>query len=530
HAVLDLCSAPGSKTCQLLDALMSDRSNESSRCLASDGLLVANDLRAERVERLWSRARWQPCSPLVVTAIDGTVFPTLPGLEAGFDRILVDVPCSSDGTARKELKRLEKWSVASGLSHHSLQLGLLLRGLALLKPGGRLVYSTCSLNPLECEAVVQAALKSNSQSSSSSNAGGDLRPRGLRLLPAEEALPKGCPRGLRGLETWRVPDPDFERTGLTFCSAAEAACHEYPASLFPSAPEEARRLGLQSCARFLPTHGPHFGGFFLAVFELDHECPDKEERPMTGPQQNSALPEIEVEAEGSIEAVARQACTPLFVTLADADRQACELLVDLFGLCVDSIQQLSLFAEDGVVAQVSRRMLRLGNPGPPLLLLHAGLPLLRRVRQGAGKNRELTEPEEPPHTAWQICPEGANCLAEMATRRKLSLAEPLLLRLLRVREATACFRQPDRDSDAIMDECPPPSDELLLGQALQACHCEEDGPILVHVPLRCAAGLSCGGVWLGGGIASGCVSLSAPADVLGRYVAALLQQSQAVAG
>lgn len=55
-----------------------------------------------------------------------------------------------------------------------------------------------SLNPIECEAVVQAAL---------------LQWPSLCLLPAEDVLPPGCPRGSPGLETWAVPDPSFESTG-----------------------------------------------------------------------------------------------------------------------------------------------------------------------------------------------------------------------------------------------------------------------------------------------------------------------------
>ena len=122
--------------------------------------------------------------------VDGTCFPDLLG--GAFDRILVDAPCSSDGTVRKEPKRLQRWSMGSGLSHHELQLRLLRRGLALLRPGGRLVYSTCSINPLECEAVVQAALVETSPD--------------VRLIPAEAVLPEGCPRGMPGLSTWSVPE------------------------------------------------------------------------------------------------------------------------------------------------------------------------------------------------------------------------------------------------------------------------------------------------------------------------------------
>jgi 16S rRNA C967 or C1407 C5-methylase (RsmB/RsmF family) len=66
--------------------------------------------------------------------------------------------CSGDGTIRKEPEIWQKWTAKDGVEMHSLQLKLLTRGLALLRVGGRLVYSTCAFNPLENEAVVGAAL------------------------------------------------------------------------------------------------------------------------------------------------------------------------------------------------------------------------------------------------------------------------------------------------------------------------------------------------------------------------------------
>lgn len=75
-----------------------------------------------------------------------------------FDRILCDVPCSGDGTLRKNLSLWKNFNSHIGHGLHSLQLDILERAFKLLKKGGRLVYSTCSFNPLEDEAVVAAAL------------------------------------------------------------------------------------------------------------------------------------------------------------------------------------------------------------------------------------------------------------------------------------------------------------------------------------------------------------------------------------
>lgn len=68
------------------------------------------------------------------------------------------MPCSGDGTFRKNILLWKTFNYHLGHGLHPLQLDILERGIALLKKGGRLVYSTCSFNPLENEAVVAAAL------------------------------------------------------------------------------------------------------------------------------------------------------------------------------------------------------------------------------------------------------------------------------------------------------------------------------------------------------------------------------------
>jgi multisite-specific tRNA:(cytosine-C5)-methyltransferase len=75
-----------------------------------------------------------------------------------FDRVLCDVPCSGDGTLRKNYSLWKNFTAHLGLAVHPLQLDILEKGISLLKKGGRLVYSTCSFNPIENEAVVAAAL------------------------------------------------------------------------------------------------------------------------------------------------------------------------------------------------------------------------------------------------------------------------------------------------------------------------------------------------------------------------------------
>lgn len=65
-----------------------------------------------------------------------------------FDKILCDVPCSGDGATRKIPNKWAKWHTSDGLSLHPLQLAILMKSINLLKRGGLIVYSTCSLNPI----------------------------------------------------------------------------------------------------------------------------------------------------------------------------------------------------------------------------------------------------------------------------------------------------------------------------------------------------------------------------------------------
>ena len=76
-----------------------------------------------------------------------------------FDRIVCDVPCSSDAAIRKIPQKWGQWSTKESQALHPLQIQILKRGIELLKVGGKLTYSTCSLNPVENEAVVAAVLK-----------------------------------------------------------------------------------------------------------------------------------------------------------------------------------------------------------------------------------------------------------------------------------------------------------------------------------------------------------------------------------
>ena len=145
--VLDCCAAPGSKTTQLA-ALMDDR-----------GLLVGNDNNLGRLSALRSNAERCGVTNLVVTRADARNFSLKPFGETPFDRTLVDVPCSCEGTIRKNPDAVENWSMDHIEGIAGVQKGILQRSLEITRPGGTVVYSTCTFAPEENEAILQYALE-----------------------------------------------------------------------------------------------------------------------------------------------------------------------------------------------------------------------------------------------------------------------------------------------------------------------------------------------------------------------------------
>ncbi|KAK6010901.1 hypothetical protein OSTOST_24028, partial [Ostertagia ostertagi] len=121
------------------------------------GMLIANDVDKKRcymlIHQTLKRFHTSNC---VVICEDAARMPVLKGKDdvpLKFDRILCDVICSGDGTLRKNPEIWGKWTPQDGLGLHRMQLSIARRGAAMLKVGGRLVYSTCSMNPIEDEAV-----------------------------------------------------------------------------------------------------------------------------------------------------------------------------------------------------------------------------------------------------------------------------------------------------------------------------------------------------------------------------------------
>ena len=145
--IWDSCAAPGSKTTQL-SAMMDDT-----------GIVVGNDNNLGRLSALRHNAERLGVTNLAVTKQDGRNFSLKPFSFDAFDRAIVDAPCSCEGTIRKNPDTLEQWTLNHVHSVAAIQKGILSRAIQATKPGGTVVYSTCTFAPEENEAVVDHVLE-----------------------------------------------------------------------------------------------------------------------------------------------------------------------------------------------------------------------------------------------------------------------------------------------------------------------------------------------------------------------------------
>jgi 16S rRNA C967 or C1407 C5-methylase (RsmB/RsmF family) len=321
HRVLDMAAAPGSKTTQLLEALHCE---DAARGFAPPpGFVVANDAVANRAYMLVNRCKRLASPNLLVTAHEAQRFPNPARLGQGlgrsaeqegvgfFDRILADVPCSGDGTVRKAPDIWKSFTPRSGLALHALQLSIAQRGLELLKLGGLLVYSTCSLNPVEDEAVVAELLRQAKGALELVDTAGTLpllkrragkstwRPACLEKVPVPGPGPAPGPKehelppagsDLAAAREAHIAAMPRDRIGLleganpamrlrTWDSPEDAAAHpghqpmlRIPPSVWPPTPDEAARFHLDRCMRILP-HDNDTSGFFVAVLRMTAPLP-----------------------------------------------------------------------------------------------------------------------------------------------------------------------------------------------------------------------------------------------------------------
>lgn len=276
--VLDLCAAPGSKTAQLIEYLHKEENT------IPEGFVVANDkdskrcyLMVHQVKRLSS-----PC--FMIVNHDAAYFPRICITPKGekpefltFDRVLADVPCSGDGTMRKNIDIWRKWSPIMGVGMHSLQLKILRRGLEQLEVGGRLVYSTCSMHPVEDEAVIAEMLRKCHGT--------------VELVDISSLLP-----GLKtvdGLSQWKL----MTKFGVWIENHEQVPPQlksQLLPSMFPPTDEEAGKFNLHRCVRILPHH-QDTGGFFIAAMTKTQHLPWSHEARLEKEKQTAETKQSEEE-------------------------------------------------------------------------------------------------------------------------------------------------------------------------------------------------------------------------------------------
>jgi 16S rRNA C967 or C1407 C5-methylase (RsmB/RsmF family)/NOL1/NOP2/fmu family ribosome biogenesis protein len=228
ETLLDLCAAPGSKTTQAMVAMR------------GGGMVVANEPNSRRANMLGSNTNRIGLANLVICRHDGRHFPRVS--EPGFDVVIADVPCTGSATMRKNGGLWKRWKPSSASGLQRLQIDIAERGARLLRPGGRMVYSTCSIDVVENEAVVAELM---------------VKCPWLRLADIEAEQFPGLDLQ-NGFTDWSGPDwtelgrPELDRPGqLGF------ALEGYEVDL---------REELNKCRR-LPIGGSiDTGGFFVALF------------------------------------------------------------------------------------------------------------------------------------------------------------------------------------------------------------------------------------------------------------------------
>lgn len=145
--ILDLCAAPGGKSTQILSKMK------------NQGILVANDANPKRAQALTRNVDRWGARNIIITCESPERLAKHFG--AIFDRVLVDAPCSGEGTFRSDPGEIKKWSQNFCIRCASIQDEILWFAGKLVRPGGTLVYSTCTFNQLENEESISRFLQSN---------------------------------------------------------------------------------------------------------------------------------------------------------------------------------------------------------------------------------------------------------------------------------------------------------------------------------------------------------------------------------
>lgn len=147
ESFLDLCASPGSKT------------GQAAAMMENKGFVLANDKTLDRIIILNTNLERMGVMNQIITQADAIVLcERLERLGMKFDKILVDAPCSGEGTMRSSSGTFTMWNINMVKKLSRLQKRMLEGALKILKDDGELVYSTCTHSPEENEEVIQNAI------------------------------------------------------------------------------------------------------------------------------------------------------------------------------------------------------------------------------------------------------------------------------------------------------------------------------------------------------------------------------------
>lgn len=147
--VLDLAASPGGKTTHL------------ASLMGGQGLLVANEIRTKRLDALVINLQRWGAGNVVIT--NETPERLADHFGAAFDRVLVDAPCSGEGTFRRDMNARRDWSLETVAEYAAKQVSILRVAAHLVKPNGYLLYSTCTFSPEEDEGSITQFLQEHAE-------------------------------------------------------------------------------------------------------------------------------------------------------------------------------------------------------------------------------------------------------------------------------------------------------------------------------------------------------------------------------
>jgi hypothetical protein len=360
-SVLDACAAPGSKTTQFLE-------------MAASGSIVANEMDLRRCHDLVHQLQRVGTERCLVTCQMAQY------LEIGderFDRVLCDVPCSGDGTIRKNPEAGANWAVDGGLSLHFVQRSILIRGLEVLRVNGRCVYSTCSMNPIEDEAVVNSVV---------AQIGG-----AVEIVDCSGLYPDLKRRP--GLASWPVLLADMEPI------EDPEGRRNYSWTMFPGDGND----DLRRCMRFYPQDADS-GGFFVAVLRKIADFP-KISQPSRNPPKE--FKEVQYRPLESISPESLSELRGIFGLGSDFPSE------QVFVRGTEKVNAVYFFASP-IAARLVREL-----PHGSIRAVSGGVKLFTY------KSFQKGQPEIP-----YPAPEGVHVASKLMTKRKFALTPGEMKRLL----------------------------------------------------------------------------------------------------